>query len=204
MAGRCSVRSAQSHWRCAILIFYLFPLVATVILGICSWEKLFNEKTSSSDRRCLCRPYSRARPARGVVSPYGGGDTSFHGRSSALAWSPLCPPRVLRAGDSRPVTLYLATVSAVLLIAFCIMRAIFVLPDTDNRLGQIWRASRTLHLCHHLVLHFPSTIVGPTRSSLLSFPQPLITTPPPHPFAQGSPSTLVASLQIPSCRRRFY
>ena len=71
--------------------------------------------------------------------------------------------RVLRAGDSRPVTLYMAAVSAVLLIAFCALQGDFVLPNTTS--GWVGFVAAALLYAFAMIAFFIAvSMIGPARS----------------------------------------
>ena len=154
----------------AILIFYLFPLVAAVILGICGWEKLgwkttaailvaFAGLTLALDPRV--GNFDMAGLALAFVAALGLG--------IVVAVS----SRVLRSGDSRPVTLYMAAVAAVLLIAFCAMQGDFVLPNTTT--GWVgFVAAAVLYAFAMIAFFIAVAMIGPTRSSLLCYAEPVV------------------------------
>ena len=111
----------------AILIFYLFPLVATVILGVCGWDKL-GWNTIAAIAVAFAGLALALDPRVGHLDVVGMSLAFLAslGLGAVIAVS----SRVLRAGDSRPVTLYMAAISAVLLIALCALQGDFVLPNT--------------------------------------------------------------------------
>ena len=116
----------------AILIFYLFPLVATMILGVFGWEPL-GWRTIAAIVVAFIGLILALDPSVVNINMKGVwlGFAAAVGLGIVVAVS----SRVFRAGDSRPVTLYMATVSAILLIAFCAQQGDIALPTTP--VGQI-------------------------------------------------------------------
>jgi drug/metabolite transporter (DMT)-like permease len=80
---------------------------------------------------------------------------------------------VFRAGDSRPVTLYIATVSAILLIAFCAQQGDVALPNTTT--GWIGFVAAMLFYAFAMIAFFIAvSMIGPARTSLLSYAEPIV------------------------------
>jgi len=154
----------------AILIFYLFPLVSTVILGICGWEKL-GWKTTAAIVVAFAGLILALDPRVGHFHMVGValGFVAALGLGIVVAVS----SRVLRSGDSRPVTLYMAAVSAALLIAFCTMQGDFVLPNTTT--GWVgFVAAAVLYAFAMIAFFIAVAMIGPTRSSLLCYAEPVV------------------------------
>lgn len=154
----------------AILIFYLFPLVAIVILGLFGWEKL-GWKTIAAIVVAFAGLALALDPRipRFDVAGMSLAFLAALGLGGVVAVS----SRVLRAGDSRPVTLYMAAVSAVLLIAFCAMQGGFVLPHTTT--GWVGFVAAALLYAFALIAFFVAiSMIGPARSSLLCYAEPVI------------------------------
>jgi drug/metabolite transporter (DMT)-like permease len=111
----------------AILVFYLFPLIATIILAICGWER-FGWPTMAAVVVAFA----------GLALALDPGGRGFHFEGVALALGAALglgiviavSSRVFRSGDSRPVTLYMAATAAALSIVLCIVHGEFALPKT--------------------------------------------------------------------------
>lgn len=153
----------------AILVFYLFPLVATVILGICGWEKL--------GWRTIAAIVVAFAGLALALDPRGGG-LNIAGVALALVGALglgiviAVSSRVFRTGDSRPVTLYMAAVAAVLLIALCTARGEFLLPQ--NGLGWVGFVGAAGFYAFAMIAFFIAiSMVGPVRASLLSYAEPV-------------------------------
>ena len=154
----------------AILIFYLFPLVATMILGLFGWEPL-GWKTIAAIVVAFIGLLLALDPSVGNVNIAGVllGFAAAVGLGIVVAVS----SRVFRAGDSRPVTLYIATVSAILLIGFCAQQGDIALPSTSK--GWIGFVAAMLFYAFALIAFFIAvSMIGPARSSLLSYAEPVV------------------------------
>ena len=82
--------------------------------------------------------------------------------------------RVIRAGDLRRVTLYMAGVAGTLLIVLCAARGAFAWPQTA--VGWIGFASTAVFYAFAIIAFFIAlSMIGPTRVSLLSYAEPMIT-----------------------------
>lgn len=154
----------------AILVFFLFPLVANVILGICGWEK-------HGWRTIAAITLAFAGLAL-ALDPWGG---NFDIKGLALAFVGALglgivialSSRVFRAGDSRPVTLYIAAVASVLLIALCAAQGEFLLPQTG--LGWAGFVGAAAFYAFAMIAFFIAiAMLGPARASLLSYAEPMI------------------------------
>lgn len=154
----------------AILVFYLFPLVATVILGVCGWEKLGWRTVAAvilafTGLALAINPRSGNLDIGGVVLAL----VAAFGLGTVIAVS----SRVFRAGDSRPVTLYMAAVATVLLTALCAAQGEFVLPQTG--FGWVGFVGAAVFYAFAMIAFFIAiSMIGPARVSLLSYAEPVI------------------------------
>lgn len=154
----------------AILIFYLFPLVAIVILSLFGWERL-DWKTIVAiivafiGLAFALNPSATGLNIQGILL----GFVASLGLGTVVAVS----GRVLRSSDSRPVTLYLATVAAILLIAVCALQGDFVFPNTTR--GWVGFAAAALFYAFAMIAFFIAiSMIGPARSSILSYAEPVV------------------------------
>ncbi len=154
----------------AILVFYLFPLVATLILGACGWEKL------------------GWRTIVAIVLAFGGLALALHPRGGHLEIKGVAlalvgalglgtviavSSRVFRAGDSRPVTLHMAAVASLLLITFCAAHGEFALPKTG--IGWVGFVGAAGFYAFAMIAFFIAiSMIGPLRASLLSYAEPVV------------------------------
>lgn len=154
----------------AILIFYLFPLVAMVIIGLFGWEKL-GRKTILAVIVAFCGLALALDPRVGRIDVWG--VTLAFLASLGLGTVIAVSGRLLRGGDSLPVTLYMAAVSAVVLIAFCAAQGDFMLPNTAT--GWIGFVAAALFYAFAMIAFFIAiSMVGPARSSLLGYAEPVV------------------------------
>jgi drug/metabolite transporter (DMT)-like permease len=152
-------------------VFYLFPLVATVILGVCGWEKL-GWRTVAAIVLAFAG-LAMALDPLGAWLDFGGVALALFaaiGLGAVIALS----SRVFRTGDSRPVTLYMAGVASVLLIAFCAAQGRFALPQSG--VGWIGFVGTAAFYAFAMIAFFIAiSMIGPVRTSLLSYAEPIIT-----------------------------
>jgi drug/metabolite transporter (DMT)-like permease len=154
----------------AILIFYLFPLVATVILGLFGWERL-GWKTIAAILVALLGLALALDPRVGGLNIEGVvlGFAAALGLGIVVAVS----SRVFRAGDSRPLTLHMAAVAAVLLMAFCALQGDFALPNTTKGWAG-FVAAALLYAFAMIAFFIAVSMIGPVRSSLLCYAEPIV------------------------------
>lgn len=154
----------------AILVFYLFPLVTTFILAAFGWEKL--------GWRTIAAVVLAFAGLALALDPRGG-DLAVVGVALAFA-AALClgtviavSSRLIRAGDSRPVTLHMVAVAAGLLIALCAAGGGFALPQTGS--GWVGFVGTSLLYAFAIIGFFIAvSMIGPVRASLLSYAEPVI------------------------------
>lgn len=154
----------------AILIFYLFPLVATVVLAVCGWEKIgwrtFAAIAFSFVGLALALdPRVGNLDLTGVALAFG----AALGLGTVIAVS----SRVFREGDSRPVTLYMAAVAAVLLIGLCMWQDNFAFPHTTRGWTGFVGAAVSYAFAM-IAFYIAVSMIGPMRASLLSYAEPVV------------------------------
>jgi drug/metabolite transporter (DMT)-like permease len=153
----------------AILVFYLFPLVATVTLAACGWAKL---------RRQTIAAIVLAFAGLALALDPRGGNLDFEGVALALVGALglgiviAASSRVFGTGDARPVTLYMAAVAALVLIVLCAAHGGFVLPQTD--FGWLGLVGTSVFYAFAMIAFFIAiSMIGPVRVSLLSYAEPV-------------------------------
>lgn len=154
----------------AILVFYLFPLIATVILGLCGWEK-FGWRTISAIVLAFVG-LMLALDLRGGNLDIAGVTLAF---VSALGLGVVIviSSRIFRTGDSRPVTLYMAAVASGLLIVLCAVHGEFVLPQTG--LGWVgFVGAAVFYAFAMIVFYIAISMIGPVHTSLLCYAEPVV------------------------------
>jgi len=154
----------------AILIFYLFPLIAAVIVAGFGWEK-FVWKTGAA----IVLAFAGLALALDVR----GGNLNTEGVALAgfaaigLAVVIVVSSRVFGKGDARPVTLYMAATASVLLLILCAANGDFALPQTASGwLGFL--AASTLYGFAMIAFFIAVSMIGPVRASLLSYADAVI------------------------------
>lgn len=154
----------------AVLVFFLFPLVANVILGICGWEKHGWRMIAAIMLAFV--GLALALDPRGSNVDIEGVGLAFVG-ALGLGIVIALSSRVFRAGDSRPVTLYMAAVAGVLLIALCAAQGEFMLPRTGS--GWVGFIGAAAFYAFAMIAFFISiSMIGPANASLLSYAEPMV------------------------------
>jgi drug/metabolite transporter (DMT)-like permease len=154
----------------AVLIFYLFPLMAAVIVAGFGWEK-FSWKTGAAIVVALA--------GLALALDVRGGSLNAEGVALALSAAiglaivVAVSSRIFRKGDARPLTLYMAAVASVVLLTLCAVSGDFALPHTTaGWIGFV--AAASLYGFAMIAFFIAITIIGPVRTSLLSYADALI------------------------------
>jgi len=155
----------------AILVFYLFPLLAALILALFGWERL--SWRSAAAIVVAFAGLALALKPRGADIEVGGLALAF-AAALGLAIVIVASSRMFKAGDARPLTLNIAAVSAVVLSALCAARGEFQFPATNT--GWIGFAGAALSYGFAMIGFFVAvSMIGPVRASLLSYIEPVVT-----------------------------
>ena len=154
----------------AILIFYLFPLIAAVIVAGFGWEK-FSWKTGAA----IVLAFAGLALALDVHS----GNLNAEGVALAffaaigLAVVVAVSSRLFGAGDARPLTLYMAAGASALLLILCAATREFALPQTAS--GWIgFGAAAALYGFAMIAFFIAISMIGPVRTSLFSYADAVI------------------------------
>jgi drug/metabolite transporter (DMT)-like permease len=154
----------------AVLIFYLFPLMAAVIVAGFGWQR-FSWKTGAAIVLAL--------GGLALALDVRGGNLNIEGVALAffaaigLAVVVVVSSRVFGKGDARPVTLYIAAAAGVLLSILCAASGDFALPQTTS--GWIgFVAAATLYGFAMIAFFIAVSMIGPVRASLLSYADAVI------------------------------
>jgi drug/metabolite transporter (DMT)-like permease len=154
----------------AVLIFYLFPLMAAVIVAGFGWEK-FAWKTGAA----IVLAFAGLALALDVR----GGNLNTEGVALAvfaaigLAVVIVVSSRVFRTGDARPLTLYMAAAASVLLLILCASSGDFALPQTAS--GWIgFLAAAAFYGFAMIAFFIAISMIGPVRTSLYSYTDAVI------------------------------
>ncbi len=154
----------------AVLIFYLFPLLAAVIVACLGWERI-GWRTAAAIVLAL-GGLALALDVRGSNLNAKGVTLAFLaalGLATVIAIS----GRMLRATDARPLTLYMAATAGVLLLALSALSGDFQLPQTN--LG--WTAFAMAAVLYGFAMIFffiALSMIGTVRVSVFSYADPVI------------------------------
>jgi len=154
----------------AVLIFYLFPLMAAIMVAGFGWEK-FSWKTGAAIVLALA--------GLALALDVRGGNLNTEGvalallAAAGLAVVVAVSSRVFGKGDARPLTLYMAATASVVLFIFCAVSGDFALPHTAS--GWIgFGAAAALYAFAMIAFFIAITMIGPVRASLLSYADAVI------------------------------
>jgi len=154
----------------AVLIFYLFPLIAAVIVASLGWEK-FSWKTGAGIAVALA--------GLALALDVRGGHLNTEGvvlallAAIGLAVVIAVSSRIFGRGDARPVTLYMAAAAGVVLLILCAVSGDFALPHTaPGWAGFV--AAASLYGFAMIAFFIAITMIGPVHASLLSYADALI------------------------------
>jgi drug/metabolite transporter (DMT)-like permease len=154
----------------AVLIFYLFPLIAAVIAAVFGWEK-FNWKTGAAIVLALIGLALALDVRGGNLNAFG--ITLAFFAAVGLAVVIVVSSRVIGTGDARPPTLYMAAGASALLLIVAAASGDFVLPQTPS--GWIgFTASTALYGFAMIAFFIAVSMIGPVRASLLSYADAVI------------------------------
>jgi len=154
----------------AVLIFYLFPLMAAVIVAGFGWEK-FAWKTGAAIVVALIG-LALALDVRGSNLNTEGVALAFLA-SIGLAVVVAVSSRIFGKGDARPLTLYMAASAGVVLLILCAVSGDFALPYTTP--GWIGFAiAAALYGFAMIAFFIAITMIGPVRTSLFSYADAVI------------------------------
>src|SRR5580692_1930372 len=144
----------------AVLIFYLFPLMAAVIVAGFGWEK-FSWKTGGAIVVALA--------GLALALDVRGGSLNVEGVALALSAAlglaivVAVSSRIFRKGDARPLTLYMAAAASVVLLTLCAVSGDFALPHTTpGWIGFV--AAASLYGFAMIAFFIAITMIGPVRT----------------------------------------
>lgn len=155
----------------AVLIFYLFPLITSFLVVVLGWERLRMTTVVSA-----IVAFGGLTLALGI----GAAELNLLGIAFAavgalgLAIVSIVSSRVIRAGDSRQVTLYIAATAATIFLAITLIRGEFLLPNTT---AAWWGfVSNNLLFAAALIGYFVGIqMIGPVKTTLFSYIEPVAT-----------------------------
>jgi drug/metabolite transporter (DMT)-like permease len=154
----------------AVLTFYLFPLIAAILVAVLGWEK-FIWRTGAAIALALIG-LALALDVRGS-SLDAGGITLALLAAVGLAVVIVVSSRMFGAGDARPVTFYMAAGASALLLVICATSGELALPQTGT--GWVaFTASSVVYGFAMIAFFIAVSMIGPVRTSLLSYADAVI------------------------------
>jgi drug/metabolite transporter (DMT)-like permease len=154
----------------AVLILYLFPLMAAVIVAGLGWEK-FAWRTGAAIVLAV-GGLALALDVRGSNLNTEGVALAIIA-ATGLAVVVAVSSRMFGKGDARPLTLYMAAVASVLLLILCAASGDFALPRmASGWIGFVTAA--TLYGFAMIAFFIAISMIGPVRTSLLSYADAVI------------------------------
>jgi drug/metabolite transporter (DMT)-like permease len=155
----------------AVLIFFLFPILTSVILAVLGWERLPLTTIAAG-----VLAFAGLALALGVSRQA----LSFEGviysgiAALGLAIVSAVSGRLIRGGDPRPVTLYILTMASAVAIVIALFRGEYLLPHTVT--GWWGFAGSVLFSGIAMVGFFVAiSLIGPARTTLFEYAEPLFT-----------------------------
>lgn len=154
----------------AVLVFYLFPLLAAVIVAVFGFDR-FARKTAAGIVVALGGLALALDVRGGNLDGFGMALAFF--AAVGLAVVAVVSSRVFGKGDSRPLTLYMAAAASVVLLVICAVTGNFVLPVTSVAWSGLI-ASSALYGFAMIAFYIAVSIIGPVRTSLLCYADAVI------------------------------
>jgi drug/metabolite transporter (DMT)-like permease len=149
----------------AVLIFYLFPLIAAIMVAALGWQKLAWRTCGAIVLALL--GLALALDLRGGNLDPGGLVLAVLG-AAGLAIVVVVSSRMFGTGDARPLTFYMAAGACALLLVLCAASGDIALPQTALGWGGFIASS----ICYGFAMitfFIAMSIIGPVRTSLLSY-----------------------------------
>jgi drug/metabolite transporter (DMT)-like permease len=154
----------------AVLIFYLFPLMAAAIVAALGFEK-FSWKTGAAIVVALIGLALALKVQDSGLDPAG----LLLAVLSALGLAivVVVSSRVFGGGDARPTTMYMAASASALVFIICAVSGDFALPQS----GAAWvsfTASSVIYAFAMIGFYIAVSMIGPVLSSILSYADAVI------------------------------
>jgi drug/metabolite transporter (DMT)-like permease len=154
----------------AVLTFYLFPLIAAILVAVLGWEK-FIWRTGAAIALALIG-LALALDVRGGNLDAGGIALALLA-AVGLAVVIAVSSRMFGGGDARPLTFYMAAGACALLLVIGAASGELALPQT----GAGWiafTASSVVYGFAMIAFFIAVSMIGPVRTSLLSYADAVI------------------------------
>jgi drug/metabolite transporter (DMT)-like permease len=154
----------------AVLIFYLFPLIAAAIVAVLGWER-FTWQTGAATLLALVGLALALDIRSGNLNALGVALAFV--AALGLAVVIVVSSRIIGKGDARPPTLYMAAAASALLLVLCAASGDFALPNSPSGwLGFI--AAAGFYGFAMIAFFIALPMIGPVRASLLSYADAVI------------------------------
>ncbi|HEY1745249.1 MAG TPA: DMT family transporter [Xanthobacteraceae bacterium] len=154
----------------SVLIFYLFPLIAAVIVAAFGFEK-FSWRTGAAIIVALVGLALALKVHEGGLEPEGLVLAVFAALGIAIVI--VVSSRVFGSGDARPTTMYMAASASALMFIICAVSGDFALPQS----GAAWLgflASTAIYAFAMIAFYIAISMIGPVLSSILSYADAVI------------------------------
>jgi drug/metabolite transporter (DMT)-like permease len=154
----------------AVLIFYLFPLMAAIITVALGWEK-FAWRTGAAIVVALIGLALALKVQDSGLEPAGLVLAVLS--ALGLAIVVVVSSRVFGSGDARPTTMYMAASASALMFIICAASGDFALPQT----GAAWLgfiASAAIYAFAMIAFYIAVSMIGPVLASILSYADAVI------------------------------
>ena len=149
----------------AVLIFYLFPLIAAIITVALGWEK-FSWRTGAAIAVALIGLALALKVQDSGLEPTGLLLAVL--AALGLAVVVVVSSRVFGSGDARPTTMYMAASASALMFIICAINRDFALPQS----GAAWFgfiASSAIYAFAMIAFYIAVSMIGPVLTSILSY-----------------------------------
>lgn len=155
----------------AVLIFFLFPILTSLILAVMGWERL-SVTTIAAGVLAFAGLALALGVSRRELSLEG---IIYSGIAAlGLAIVSAVSSRVIRSGDPRPVTLYILTMASVVAIVIVLFRGEYSLPQTA---AGLWGFAGSVVFSGLAMIGFfvAISLIGPARATLFQYGEPFFT-----------------------------
>ena len=156
----------------AVLIFYLFPLFTTFIVSALGWEKLYRVNIIAA-----IVAFAGLTLVLGVSGEGLRMQGVFYAFLAAigLATVSAVSKRVIRTGDPRQATLYMAATATVAFLLVTLTSGEFHLPTTEP--GWWGFVGTNIFYAVAMIGYFVAiSMIGPAKTTLFSYLEPLVAT----------------------------
>lgn len=155
----------------AVLIFFLFPILTSLIIAVMGWERL-SVTTIGAGVLAFAGLVLALGVSRQVLSIEG---IVYSGIAAlGLAIVSAVSGRVIRSGDPRPVTLYILTMASAVAIVIVLVRGTYLMPQS---IAGWWGFAGSVVFSGLAMIGFfvAISLIGAARATLFQYAEPLFT-----------------------------